>query len=434
MKKLILGLVVLFSMNSLAQKQKIVVTQDISNFWNAYDRIVLTKDSLQQIELITKLYIGKGTPGLAGIMQVKRYSVQEYINAINQYPKFWSSVRDNTLKADEYAGKIEQGIKKLKQIYPVLKPANIYFTIGILRTGGTTLDNKVLIGSEVAMTDKKTISSEFDKRYPNLRRYFDTDPVKGNIAFLNVHEYIHTQQKLSSSYSLIAQTMVEGVAEFVTAKALAIQSPNPQIKYGKTIDEKLKREFVKNMFARDFSKWLWNSPENEFGMGDLGYYIGYAICEKYYNLSKDKKKAVKEMIQLDYGNENDLFKIVDRTAYFDKSLTSLKTEFEEKRPKVVRIEQFENGSQQVNPGIKVVTLHFSQPMNTKDSDFDYGPLGKENVLWVQKVIGFSEDKKSFSFQINMEPGKQYQLVADDFFKDENGYSLKPFLIDFRTAK
>lgn len=431
-KKNILALAVLLSMNCFAQKQRTVITDDIANFWNAYDKIVQTNDSLQQIELINSLYISKGTPGLAGIMEARRYTAAEYVHAIRRYPQFWNSIRNNTLRAGEYADKIEKAIEKLRALYPRLKPASIYFTIGIFRTGGTAVGDKVLIGSEISMGDKNTVTSEFNSK-STLKTFFTTNPIN-NLAFLNVHEYTHTQQKTSTGNTLLAQCVLEGVAEFIAEKALDIESPNPQIARGRPIEEKLKKSFVNDIFKFDFGKWLWNSAENEFGIRDLGYFMGYAICEKYYNLSKDKKQAVKEMIQLDYNNDNDLFNFVDKTRYFDMPLSKYKETFENSRPVVVRIEPFENGNQNVNPDIKKVTLFFSQPMST-NADFDIGPLGDKNVMWIEKRIGFSDDGLSYSFEIApLEHGKQYQLVATGTFVNASGIPLKPFLIDFKTSK
>ena len=31
---------------------------------------------------------------------------------------------------------------------------------------------------------------------------------------------------------------------------------------------------------------------------DLGYYVGYKICESYYNKQKDKKKAIQEILTI----------------------------------------------------------------------------------------------------------------------------------------
>ncbi|QCR24867.1 hypothetical protein C1N53_03340 [Pontibacter sp. SGAir0037] len=416
------------SFNCFAQRHKSVVTDDIPNFWKAYDQIIQTKDSTRQIELINALYISKGSPGLQAIMQARRYTAQSYVNAINKYPLFWGSIRNNTLKADNYAKEIEKGIEKLKKVYPSLKPAKIYFTIGAFRTNGTTIADKVLIGSELAMADKSIVTNEIEMDYPHLKSFFETSPIS-DLTFLNTHEYIHTQQKTTIGNSLLAQAVLEGAAEFVAEKALNMKSPNPQINFGQSMDDRLKSEFTKEMFTSDFRNWLWNSSDNKFGMRDLGYYIGYAICKNYYDASKIKKQAIEEMIELDYNNETELFKFVDRATYFEKPISY----YESLRPQVISIKQFENGSQTVHPNTTTITIHFSQPMNVNTRGFEFGPLGEENVLMIQKVIGFSEDRKSFSFEVKMEPNKRYQSLVSKRFTDEAGIPLKPYLIDIKTA-
>lgn len=408
-----------------------IISDDVNNFWKAYDKIVLEKDSTKQIELIKTYYINKGTPGLDGIMRARNYSAEEYVFAINHYPKFWNSVRKNTLKASQFSNEIQKGINKLNKIYPDLKPKNTYFEIGILRTNGTIIDDMALIGSEVALTDKSVVTSEFDGRYPHLRNYFDTDPIK-NVVFLNVHEYVHTQQKTTLGNTVLAQSVLEGVAEFLAETALNKKSPNTQIEFGYKNEHQIKTAFEKEMFSPFLGNWIWNNPNNQFGMRDLAYFVGYAICKKYYDENSDKKTVVKEIIELDYNNENELEKFVEKTKYFAKPLNFYKNEFENLRPKVLEIKEFKNGSQNVDPATKTITLTFSQPMNVKTRGFDYGPLGENNVLKVQKVIGFSEDKKSFSFEVDLKESHHYQSTVMNF-RDENNFPVTPFLIDFKTA-
>lgn len=434
MYKILLGLSFFYSTTCLGQKNSTVVTLDIQNFWKAYDQIIRTKDSLKQIEIIQTQYIDKGTDGLKGIMKVKRYTPTTYIKAINSYPLFWNSVRKNTLTAGTYAYNIESGIEKLRKIYPKLKPSKVYFTIGALYSVGTTVDDKVLIGSEIAMADNKVITTEFGKNLSHLPVYFATNKLN-NLTFLNVHEYIHTQQKTTIGNNLLSQTIIEGVAEYITTIALKTSSPNEQITYGKINDKKIKKAFVKEMFSTNFENWIWNSSENEFKMRDLAYYVGYAICEKYYSLAFDKKLALKKMIELDYNNQDSLTKFVESSKYFEKPLSIYKDDFERSRPTIIRIEPFENGKQDISRSIKIVTLFFSEPMRKNSSDFDIGPLGDKNVMWLQKRIGFSEDGLSFSFEIKpLESDKQYQLLVTDAFLNSKGIPLQLYLIDVRTSK
>lgn len=430
MKKKLIPFLLIIPLFSFGQK---IITDDIANFWHAYDKIVLEKDSVKQLNLINTLYIDKGTPGLAGIMKARRYSAEEYIDAINHYPKFWKSVRNNTLKSEQFSKEIHNGVQKLKNIYPDLKPVNIYFEIGILRTGGTTIDNMLLIGSEVALTDKSVVTSEFDSRYPHLRTYFDTNPIE-SVSFLNVHEYIHTQQKETVGNTLLSQTMMEGVAEFLAEIALNEKSPNPQIDFGYKNEQKIKQEFVKEMFSPNIYNWIMNNPNNQFKMRDLGYFVGYAICKKYYDAASDKLSAVKKMIELDYNNEKELIKFVEKSKYFDKPLSFYKKDFESKRPVITGIKQFKNGSRNVDPKISSFTIMFSKEMNPNFRNFELGPLGESSLLRIEKVVGFSEDAKAFTFEAKLLPDTHYQILVNFGFRSKEQYPLIPYLIDFKTAK
>ncbi|NEU07287.1 hypothetical protein GZH53_03080 [Flavihumibacter sp. R14] len=408
------------------------VTSDIDNFWTAYDKITATKDSSEQYYYLNTLFLKKASPGQLAIMQARNYSASSFIDAINNYPLFWRSIRKNTFKAKAIGKELKGSIIKLKTLYPQLKPAKIYFTIGAFMTGGTTLEGMVLIGSELAMGDKNTITSEFPETYGHLRSFFDGNPVN-NLAFSNVHEYIHTQQKTTIGNSLLAQSVLEGVAEFITVLSTGQKSTTPAIAFGKQHDARIKQVFASQMFNPFTGYWLYSNEQNEFKVRDLGYYTGYAICEKYYESARDKNKAIKEMIELDYNNELELNRFVNHAGYFSSSLEKLKEDYDRIRPSVQKINEFSNGSIDVDPRTTQLTISFSVRMDQRFRNFEYGPLGETNVLRLKRFIGYSDDGKSATFEIELKPNQRYQLLVGGRFRDEKGYSLQPYLIDFETA-
>ena len=424
----------LFILNSGAKAQN-VITSDIDNFWNAYGKIKTTKDTTLQYKYLQDLYLSKGTEGLKAIRQARNYTPENYINAINSYPEFWNSIKPNTLKAKKSAKKLEAGIEKLRKIYPDLKPAKIYFTIGALRTNGTFSNNLVLIGSEIAMADKNTITSEFLENMRNGRRtYFDSNPID-NLVLLNIHEYVHTQQK-SVVHNLLAYAVNEGIAEFVSVKAMEVSSAVPAIIYGKKNAEKVRDKFEQEMFyINNQYKWLWSDSSNDFGVRDLGYYIGYQICENSYNQAIDKKEAIKKMIELDYNNEIEFENFVNSSNFFSKPVKTLYEEFEKKRPFVVGIKEFENKSLSVSTKIKEITIQFSESLNGFNTGIDYGDLG-ENAFPKNDVKKryWSEDKKSWTIPVSLEPNKKYQLLITNNFRNDKNVPLKDFLIEFQTEK
>ena len=91
---------------SFAQKNKqVFVATDIDNFWVAYDKIRATKDSVRQNALLKELYLDKGTEGLKSIIEVRNYSEKEFLDGITKNPKFWNSIRPNTLKVKRQIGR-----------------------------------------------------------------------------------------------------------------------------------------------------------------------------------------------------------------------------------------------------------------------------------------------------------------------------------------
>ena len=419
-----------FSQTSKQQGQ--VISSDIDNFWIAYDKITSTSDTTAQLAYFNSLFLEKGSAGLPLIMEARRYSPQEYLNAIRNYPLFWASIRQNTYKAKDFAAEIEIGIEKLRKIYPELKPTNVYFTVGALRTPGTSLKGQILIGSELALTDKSTNTSEFTTSFSYLKPYFETEPIK-NVVFLNIHEYIHAQQNAMEGYDLLSQSLLEGIAEFVPVIALSMQSPNACILFGKENEERVKAAFEQEMFSPWIYNWIWNDADNQFKIRDLGYYVGYAIADKYYKEAKDKKQAIKDLIELDFTNPQKIEDFVEKTAYFSKSLKKLKRDFEKSRPKVLNIKEFKNGSQNINPNLSEITIHFSKEMDKRFRSTHFGELGE---AYFPEIISASpsENGKSITYKVKLKPNQKYQFVIESGFRTPQAIPLKPYKIEFTTTK
>jgi len=414
MKRLLLSAFLsLFVLNAVfAQKREVkLITTDIDNFWKAFDKITATKDSAQQYQYLNQLFIDKGTPGLKEMMKARSYTAKSYIDAINSNPAGWNAVRPNTLKADQYAKEITANIEKFRTIYPELQPAEIYFTVGAYRSGGTTKGRMILIGSEIA---------------------FMTEHLK-DLVFTVIHEYVHTQEKTNDADNLIAQCVMEGVAEFVAEKVTGIPTALPAKKYGNEHFEQVRDVFATQLFNLQLGFWMYSDAPNMFGMRDMGYYAGYDMCERYYNKASDKKKAIKEMIELDFNNPEALGHFVDATGYFTKPFAELEKEYEAKRPIVTAIKPFANNSADIDPKLKQITIEFSEPMNKRFRNFELGPLGKEHLLKISKVMGFSEDGRSFTFEAEIAPNEQYQIVFGQGFRNLDGVGIKPYLLDFKTA-
>lgn len=430
---LLIAATALLNCQNKAPGSQLVNTSDISHFWEAYDKITATQDSEVQAKYLDSLYLSRGTPGLAAIRQARNYTPEDYLHAINNYPEFWASIRKNTLEAGQAGAAMEAGIAQLKSLYPGLKPAKIYFTIGAFRTGGTTVDSLVLIGSEISLADSATVASEFPENLSHLKAHFATNPKK-HLVFLNLHEYVHTQQR-PRVFNLLSLALYEGVAEFTASKALGVASPNPQIAFGKSNADRIRTVFEREMFyPNNMYKWLDGNDPNEFGMRDLGYYVGYQICENYYNRAENKAEALKTLIELDYEDEVGVENVVAKAGYFSAPLATLYLNFEKSRPTVTGIRQFTNKSQGVSPATREITIEFSEPLNGHNTGVDFGDLGQDAFpKGTLEGRHWAEENTAWTIPVSLEPNKAYQLLITNNFRTSESIPLKPFLIEFRTG-
>ena len=286
------------SATATAPPHQVVFTDDIDHFWEAYDSIQTTDDYAEQVRFINELYIDRGTPGLQAFRQVRDYPDTMWVKWLHRYPRFWASVRDNTLQAKEHVPAIEGAVARLREIYPELRPAQIYFCIGGLNTGGTVLDSISLIGAEVSLADATVDVSEFTEGwFVYLARLFQSrHDIMDNVAYINVHEYVHTQQH-DDGMLLLSQVLHEGACDFIAELVLEQPVPNPYMEYGRAHHAELLARFREDLFGEDRSAWLYNG-ETAKDCVDLGYYLGYAICKAYYDRAEDKQRAVKEIIEL----------------------------------------------------------------------------------------------------------------------------------------
>ena len=335
------------------------------------------------------------------------------------------------MKVKSLYPKINSNIQKLKKVYPELKPSIIYFGVGAFRTNGTVQGNKLLIGSELSLADKTTLVNEL----PTWRQpFYKTQNPFYEIPLLCTHEYIHTQQK-ELVESLLYMCLYEGVAEFVSCKVTGTKSDAPAIEFGKANQKIVIEKFVSDLFLMDNKyNWMWGENRNELKVRDLGYYIGYEICERYYNLSKDKKKAIKELIELDYNNDKEVERIVDLAKLLPKTISELIEDYEKNRPKVVSISPFQNGSKDVKSGVTKITITFSEPLNGINAGIDFGPLGGDFCPKISSGRTWSEDKKSWTIEAELLPNKHYQFLIPNTFRLANGMRLKSYLIDFITTE
>jgi len=159
-----------------------------------------------------------------------------------------------------FVPEIRKGFERLQRISPdaVFPPA--YFVIGHRNSGGTDSDNGLIIGVEMfADAGSRIHLSEVD--------------------CIVIHEPIHYQQQAVGN-DLATQAMKEGAADFIAELITGNQIDEGIKPYGDLRKEELWNKFQLDEKSNDLNARLSNmGDEKPVGPPDLGYYMGYRICQ-----------------------------------------------------------------------------------------------------------------------------------------------------------
>ncbi|WP_373493941.1 DUF2268 domain-containing putative Zn-dependent protease, partial [Aquiflexum sp.] len=287
-------------MNGIASNRKllsdpqnlIVETSDIHRFWQFFDS--LHQENAPGIFLDN--YIQNGSPGLRTFFRVRMgQQTDKFVDRIRALETYYKSIQNVSLGFDGLKPEIVATAEKLKDLYPESIFPPIYFLMGSLNNVGTPdgFAGK-LIGTEHLCKSPEadlTSLSKFDKMV-----IFDV----GQTVPIIVHEYVHLQQKNTTERTLLDYAIMEGAADFVAYLILENYTDPDLYEFGFSHEDQLWEIFKSQMHTEDTDDWLFNAYDPETGFpANLGYFIGFRICESYYQHSTDKRKAIKEILEIE---------------------------------------------------------------------------------------------------------------------------------------
>ena len=287
--------------NAIKENQAVILTSDVDHFWNAFDQLKNCHSYQDSVYCLQNLYFEKGTAGFNCFIRKYHYTPKDFVQSISQYPKFFKSVRNNTLEVKTTGNCIDQFYTNLKEYFPGYKPLKICFLISPLQCGGTTSENYLLIGTEIIASTKQTDLSEFGTTTWSKVLALNTN-VQESIIFVVAHETMHDLQVNAdfNNYELLNKSLNEGSADFLAALFTGVYANHYLFDYGKLHEPDLWNKFKKDVENNENTdNWMYNYDRVEEGVpADLGYYIGYRIVENYYKQSTDKKQAINEILQM----------------------------------------------------------------------------------------------------------------------------------------
>lgn len=301
MIKYCFGLLALFITSGLLKAQTKVYTTDIDHFYEALDSVHLLSDPIAQLNLVDRLYVGRASDGLKNFIRLGGGSSDKWLFNMIHHRTYYQEIRPYCARLSDQIPEIERRLEKLKSDFPAYRNGNIYFIMGIGLTGGTPdyeTGNLLLCADNLARTSS-------DWAIPSA-----------------IHEFIHIQQKRSNG-NLLAQTITEGMAEFLSevyyGKSLAENGFSPHLVFGMRHEKSIWKAFQKDMFLvhAGYEGWLYDGfkrIKTHFEL-DLGYFVGYQICRSFYERTPDPVQAVRQMLELDLSSDQAVLDFVRRSGY-----------------------------------------------------------------------------------------------------------------------
>jgi uncharacterized protein YjaZ len=114
------------------------------------------------------------------------------------------------------------------------------------------------------------------------------------------HEYVHVQQSQAlgddSHPTVLQASLIEGIAEFTGALISGDVAYSQLRKQVSGRELQIETDFAADEDKTDLSKWIYNGTADK--PGDLGYWVGYRIAKAYYQHAPDKRRALREILQM----------------------------------------------------------------------------------------------------------------------------------------
>ncbi|MBN8675176.1 MAG: hypothetical protein J0L56_13655 [Chitinophagales bacterium] len=280
-----------------------IITSDIDHFWELYDRI----NSKDADELFMQEYILKGSQGLRTFFEVRmNLRATNLVSTVRSKNKYYESIRPVSLALKNYKPQIVAAAKKLKALYDnAIFPPTSFVMANFNAFGTADGGGGQLIGVEFLCNPATADTSQLGSwEKTNLT---DTSRILGIV----LHELIHIEQNTVNDNTLLGRSINEGAADFISQLVLGYNLNKKIHDYGNIHEKELWEKFSRQMHKEDVSEWLYNGFDAKRGYPqDLGYYIGYKICEAYYQKAADKKQAVKDILEI-----QDFKKFLEKSGY-----------------------------------------------------------------------------------------------------------------------
>jgi len=149
----------------------------------------------------------------------------------------------------------------------------------------------LIIGAEMHAKQANSDLSNFNNWEQKVVRNFS------NLPLITMHELVHIQQN-NNYQNLLGHAIFEGAADFISSLICGTHINQHVHDWANGHENEVWADFTKEMYGENSSNWIGNADRAKDKPADLGYYVGFKICESYYEKQVDKKKAVKDILTI----------------------------------------------------------------------------------------------------------------------------------------
>jgi hypothetical protein len=263
----------------------VIHIEDVARFYRVYD----AAHGHPTAAALQRDYLDPGSPGLHSFAKQRTITGAKIADENAKHPEVYVNARRCMTVLPRVRARLKTVFGRLSQLLPQAQFPPV--TIAISR------------GKPVAIADATGVMIGLDALCAVT--WMNPD-VEDRFVHVIAHEYTHVQQALLSPVlyakdkpTVLEASLVEGAAEF-TAELVSGETGEvsgaafrPQFE-GR--EKQIETAFVADEDKTDLSHWLYNGSMTK--PGDLGYWVGYRIVKSYYEHAPDKRRALREILQM----------------------------------------------------------------------------------------------------------------------------------------
>jgi len=258
----------------------VIQTEDVERFYRVYE----AANGQPKAEQLQHDYIDAGTEGLHQFAKIRHISGEAIATTLAKRPEIYVDAKRCTGVLPRVRERLAVAMRKLGNLYPEARFPPVTIAVGRGKPVGVGSPvTGVQIGLE-ALCATNWLNANVEDRFVNVIS----------------HEYVHVQQVQAlvddEKPTVLSMSLIEGAADFVGELISGDVSYAYLKDMTKGREKEIETAFVADMKSRDLSHWLYNStPEKP---SDLGYWVGYRIVKSYYQHAPDKRRALREIIEM----------------------------------------------------------------------------------------------------------------------------------------